>query len=203
MCPRCESTLHAPWEMSSAWTCPVHGEVAPMQAARQPGAESMRWLAEHSRVPVWLPWPLPDRWLVTGFAEAGDERTGAVATVVALSGPAPLGGVGELLIVAEEPGTGLGARLSGLAGPDAGPLADRHPHARIHAAGRPTALWRVDSPDDRAAFVGEGLGHWLWMLTWPDTAGLVVHDHLTLVDVRDLDHPLDVPFGALTPLLGS
>lgn len=187
--------------MSSAWTCAVHGEVAPYQSPRAPNSDTLQWLSAHAVVPVWLPWPLPDRWLVTGFADAGDDRTGSTATVVALSGPAPLSQVGEMLIVAEEPGIGLGARLAGIEGPDAGPLAERQPHARVHAAGHPTALWRVDTPDDRVAFVGEALAQWLWVVIWPDTAGLVVHDHLTLVDARGTDHPLDVPFGAPTPRL--
>ena len=65
-------------------------------------------------VPVWLPWPLPAGWLVTGFAGAGDERTGTRACAVALSGPNPLGGPAEMLVVAEEPGIGLGAALAGL-----------------------------------------------------------------------------------------
>lgn len=48
-----------------------------------------------------------------GGASAGDERTGARATAVALAGPSPLGGPADLVLVAEEPGVGLGARLAG------------------------------------------------------------------------------------------
>src|SRR5439155_254641 len=65
-------------------------------------------------VPVWLPWPLPLGWLVAGFAGAGDERTGVRACAVALAGPNPLGGPADMVVVAEEPGIGLGAALAGL-----------------------------------------------------------------------------------------
>ena len=37
-----------------------------------------------SQVPVWLPWPLPLGWLVSGLQHAGDEHTGPVATVLAV-----------------------------------------------------------------------------------------------------------------------
>jgi hypothetical protein len=193
--------------MSSAWLCPVHGDVAPFfVTGAQPTSEVLAWTAKTAQVPVWVPWPLPPGWLVSGLAHAGDDRTGARATVVAMSGPAPLGGTGELVLVAEEPGIGLGARYAGLPGPDAGPdapyLSERTaPHARVHAAGHPTALWAVDGGADRSAYVGEALGQWLWVVAWPETASLVVLDRLVLVDLRDAGHELDLPLGAPSPRL--
>ena len=71
-------------------------------------------------VPVWLPWPLPLGWLVAGFAGVGDERTGVRACAVALAGPNPLGGPADMVVVAEEPGIGLGAALAGLDSVDPG-----------------------------------------------------------------------------------
>jgi hypothetical protein len=170
------------------------------------GPEALVLLAKTSRVPVWLPWPLLTGWLPTGVAHAGDERVGARATVVAVSGPAPLGGPGDMVLVAEEPGVGLGARYAGLPGPDAGPdapyLSERTaPHARVHAAGHPTALWAVDGAADRAVYVGEALGQWLWVVLWPEAAGLLVLDHVELVDLRDVGHDLDLPVGAPSPRL--
>src|SRR5262249_33958831 len=80
----------------------------------------------------WLPWPLPVGWLVTGFAGAGDDRTGTRACVVALSGPNPVGGLGEMLLISEEPGVGLGAHFAGLPGPDPGEgFAAGPPHAAV------------------------------------------------------------------------
>lgn len=162
--------------------------------------DAIRKMAE---VPVWLPWPLPSGWLVTGFAQAGDERTGARATVVALSGPSVTYGPADLLIVAEEPGAGLGAGLAGLAGPDPGAGFDKGPpHAKAIIRGHPTPLWIVDGVPDRAAYAGEALGNWLWFIAWPAEAGcLIALDQLILRDLRDNDQDLDLPYGALSPRL--
>ena len=113
----------------------------------QPTPDVLRAAASTAGVPLWLPWPLPRGWLVTGVVTAGDERTGARATAVVCSGPAPLGGVAELVLVGEEMGVGLGARFAGLDGPDAGLMPDRaagrqdprgwHPHRDVGAGTRP------------------------------------------------------------------
>jgi hypothetical protein len=204
-CPRCGHELHAPGLWSSQWACDQHGAVPPLQPVVQPTAEVLAAVAGHSAVPVWLPWPLPRGWLVTGIAQAGDERSGARATAVACTGPAPLGGVGELVVVAEEPGVGLGARFAGLEGPDPGREMSprRAADAKVHAAGRPTAMWAVESAPDRAAYVGEALGLWLWAVLWPESAGFLLIDEFVLTDVRDAGHDIDVPFGALSPRLAG
>jgi len=161
-------------------------------------------VAKHAAVPVWLPWPLPTGWLVTGLAVAGDERSGVQASALACSGPAPRGGVGDMVLVAEEPGVGLGARFAGLAGPDPGEDLDHLPAAaKIHAAGHPTALWSLDGAGERAVYVGEALGRWLWAVLWPDSAASLVQDDLHLVDLRDAGHELDLPLGALSPRLAG
>jgi hypothetical protein len=178
--------------------------VPPVQPVVQPTVEVLRAAATSSSVPLWLPWPLPRGWLVTGVVTAGDERTGARATAVACSGPAPLGGVAELVVVAEEMGVGLGARFAGLDGPDAGVVPDRAADAKIHAAGIPTAMWALEADwgaDDRAVYVGEALGFWVWAILWPETAGFLLIDDFVLTDLRDAAHGLDVPCGALSPRL--
>jgi hypothetical protein len=179
--------------------------VPPLQPVVQPTADVLAAVAGHSNVPVWLPWPLPRGWLVTGIAQAGDERSGARATAMACTGPAPLGGVGELVVVAEEPGVGLGARFAGLEGPDPGSEMSpgRPADAKVHAAGHPTAMWAVASASDRAAYVGEALGLWLWAVLWPESAGFLLIDEFVLTDVRDAGHDIDVPFGALSPRLAG
>ena len=124
-CPRCGRTLQQPTAWSSAWRCDWHGEVHPLLPAFSPSRDGLDGLLRRFRpgtagVPAWLPWPLPVGWLVTGFAGAGDERTGIRACAVALSGPNPLGGPADMVVVAEEPGVGLGAALAGLDGVDPG-----------------------------------------------------------------------------------
>jgi hypothetical protein len=161
----------------------------------------MEAVARTATVPVWLPWPLPTGWLVTGFAKAGDERSGARACVVALSGPNPVGGPGDMLLVAEEPGVGLGARFAGLGGPDPGHgFATEPPHASVRHGKREFPLWHVEAPD-RAVFAGEAMGNWLWLVLWPDTAGVLLVEPLVLRDLRDPEQDLDVPYGALSPKL--
>lgn len=165
----------------------------------------MATIVRDSRVPVWVPWPLPTGWLVTGFAYAGDERTGARATVVAVSGPSLTYGPADLLIIAEEPGVGLGAAFAGLEATDPGTGFDRGPsHAKIDVKGHPTALWCVAAAPDRAVYVGEALGNWLWVVVWPAEAGyLITLTELSLRDLRDQDQTLDLPFGAFCPRLES
>lgn len=116
-----------------------------MQPVVPPSVEALGVVVHRSQVPVWMPWPLPVGWLFTGVASAGDDRSGGRATVVACSGPGPLGGMGEMLLVAEELGVGLGARYAGIDGPDPGNRlnVDGAPDAKVHAAGRPTPLWHV------------------------------------------------------------
>jgi Family of unknown function (DUF6758) len=58
----------------------------------------------------------------------------------------------------------------------------------------------VDAPDV-AVFAGEVLGTWLWITLWPDTAGMLLVDTLTLRDLRDPGQDLDLPFGAKSPRL--
>lgn len=204
-CPRCARPVQEPNLWSSSWLCDEHGPVHPVQPVVQPTSANVAALATSARVPVWCPWPLPHGWVVTGMACAGDERTGARATAVACSGPAPLGGMGELVLVAEEPGIGLGARYAGLSEPDPGDGAlGGAPSARVEAAGHPAPLWWIDGRDDRAVYVGEAMGVWLWMVLWPDSAGLLVLEDLILTDLRDVAGEIAMlPLGALSPRLAG
>ena len=59
------------------------------------------------------------------------------------------------MLVAEEPGTGLGAGYAGLPWLDPGELVAGPSSAAVQAAGQRAALWEVPTSDDRAAFVGE------------------------------------------------
>jgi len=201
ICPRCQGELSAPSAWHSAWQCPLHGAVQPLRRAGLPATESLNTLLKGAVVPAWLPWPLPVGWLVTGFTGAGDDRSGTRGCVVALSGPNPAGGLAEMLVISEEPGLGLGAGFAGLTGPDPGAgFATGPPHACVQFGLHEVPLWHVESPG-AAAFAGEVLGSWLWIILWPDTAGILLLESLSLVDLRDPGLDLDVPFGAKSPRL--
>jgi hypothetical protein len=166
-----------------------------------PSAEGLEGMLRGAEVPVWLPWPLPTGWLVTGFAGAGDERSGMRGCMVALSGPNPVGGPGEMLLISEELGVGLGAGCAGLNGPDPGSdFAASSPHASVRYGNHEFPLWHVEAPD-RAAFAGEVMANWLWLILWPDTAGMLLVEPLELRDLRDPGQDLDLPFGAPSPRL--
>jgi hypothetical protein len=181
---------------SSSWRCDLHGEIQPLQPARGLSRDSLQALLRDAKVPVLLPWPLPQGWLVSGFTAAGDERTGARASVVALSGPNPAGGPADLLVVVEEPGVGLGAGFAGLDGTDPGDgFADGPPHAVVMIQNHDIPLWHVEA-DERAVFAGEVEASWLWLVLWPDTAGILAVEPIPMRDLRDRSQDLDLPFGA-------
>lgn len=181
----------------------MHGPVAPYTVIPRPGAEALTHLLSLAKVPVWLPHPPPTGWVVSGFAHAGDEREGARAAATCLTGPSPLGGAAELVLIAEEPGLGLGARHAGLPGPDPGAgFGQGPPDAKVDAAGHPTALWSLPTTEDCAVFVGEAKGLWLWSLVWPATAGVLLYDSLELSDLRDGYVEAELAFGSLSPRLG-
>lgn len=198
-CPRCDGVLRAPDLWSSDWRCAVHGAVQPYTVSPTPTLQALTALADSSGVPVWsLSPPLPG-WTFAGSGFCGDQRRPPTATATAFCGPAPLGGLAEVVLVAEEPGVGLGAALAGLPATDA-ELPGGAPDDRLVAAGHPTPLWRVEAPVDRAAFVGEARGVWLWIVTWPADAALVLAEHLELADLRD-GAVRDLVAGAPSPRL--
>ncbi len=195
--------MHAPNYWSSDWTCDAHGAVLPLQPPKSPSNEGLRGALRDARVPLWVPWPLPLGWLVTGFLHAGDDRAGSRACAVALSGPALLSGPADMLLIAEDLGAGLGAYIAGLDGPDPGGVFDASPpHAKAEIRGHPVPLWAIQAgPEDRAVYVGEALGHWLWAVLWPSNAGVLMLEQLNLRDLRDPDMELDLPYGAICPRL--
>jgi hypothetical protein len=203
-CPRCGGGLREPGLWSSAWQCAIHGSVEPYTVMEHSGAEALAHVIEQAQVPVWLPLPRPTGWLCSGVGFAGDQRAGARATVTAMCGPGPLGGAADLLVVAEEPGIGLGARYAGLAQPDPGDsLSREQPDARIFAAGHLTPLWSVPTVGDRAVFVGEAKAAWLWLVVWPAAAGVMVYDDTVLADAREAPLDIDLGYGSVTPRLGE
>jgi hypothetical protein len=193
--------------MSSDWRCAVHGTVLPLHIVPHASQETLDLARAAARVPLWGPWPLLPGWTITGIGWVGDDRSGGRATALACTGPAPLGGVADIVFVSEEPGIGLGARFAGLEGPDPGPalaeaLEHTAAHAKIATAGHPAPLWSVHSADGRSAYVGEAEGLWLWAILWPADAGYLFAEHLELYDLREsLPGPLF--FGAPSPYLNG
>jgi hypothetical protein len=200
--------------MHSEWRCDDCGAVPPLHVTDHIGPEIVesviaRTAASPTRIPLWCPWPLPPGWTVTGVGWAGDDRV-VRATALACSGPAPLGGgPADIVLIAEEPGVGLGMRLAGLSGPDPGPLladamagADAHAgaHAKIRAGGHPTPLWSVKSPADRSAYAGEARGMWLYAVAWPASAGYILAEHVVLYDLSEWVPP-ELVYGAPSPYL--
>ena len=203
-CPRCGGALEPPGIWSSRWTCARHGAVFPLLPIPQPSLDWAWHIVRQSPLPVWLPWPLPYGWVVTGLFAVGDEVTGIKATATALSGPDPLGGPGDLVVVSEEPGVGLGARDAGVAGPDPGDQLRDVPDTKLPIRGRPAPLWYVPGPAGRAAYVGESEGLWLWLVLRPESSELLLLEELQLVDMRELGNEINlIPFGALSPWLQS
>jgi hypothetical protein len=204
-CPKCGGRVRAPGLFADSWQCDLHGSVYPLQPVVPPSVEALGVAVNRARVPVWMPWPLPVGWLFTGVVYAGDDRSGGRATAVACSGPGPLGGPGELLLIAESLGVGLGARYAGIPGPDPGPhmCLGKPAVTKVLAAGQPTSLWHVEgTPPDRAVFAGEAFGLWLWAVVWPEQSGLLMYDELILTDLREAGAEVElVPCGALSPRL--
>ncbi|HUZ26760.1 MAG TPA: DUF6758 family protein, partial [Streptosporangiaceae bacterium] len=113
----------------------------------------------------------------------------------------PMGGPAEMMLVSEGPCVGLGARFAGLRGPDPGDhFASGPPDATVRCGHRELPLWHVDAPG-RAVFAGEVMGAWLWLVLWPDTAGVMLVEPLPVRDLRDRGQDLNVPFGAPSPQL--
>lgn len=208
--------------MHTDWRCSACGPVAPLHIPQHISQEIVENVAQHinqevgelagargtrggARTPMWCLWPLPPAWTVTGVGWAGDDRMGVRATAVACSGPSPLGGgPADILLIAEEPGVGLGTRFAGIPGPDPGPfLADVLPeaaHAKVKAGGHPAPLWSVKSPEDRSAYAGEAKGVWLYAVAWPASAGYLLADDVVLHDLAEW-LPAELVYGAPSPYL--
>ncbi len=203
--------------MHSEWRCDEDGSVLPMhvaehigpeivEAARQRVIAAANRCSDHRVTPMWCPWPLLTGWTITGVAWVGDDRSGVRATAVACSGPGPVEhGPADVVIVAEEPGVGLGTRFAGIPGTDPGPFFDGDlfsttAHAKVRAAGWPTPLWMLKSAEDRCAYVGEARGMWLYVVTWPAAAGYLLAEDLILHDLMQ-DVPSQLVYGAPSPYL--
>ena len=157
--------------------------------------------------PTYLPWPMSPGWLISDFALVGDREQRTLATMTCCSGTSHLDGPVDVLVVAEEPGTGLGARCAGLPGPDPGSeLGTGPPAVRVRVHSQAVPLWPVSTSwsldeFDRAVFAGEAAGRWLWIVLRPASAMLLLRDDWILRDVSGVGPPLvEMPFGGPRPV---
>ncbi len=202
-CPRCANRLD---ESADGWRCEHHGYVPPLWS---PDAASYDGFGDHLRraedFPTYLPWPLAGGWRVTDFGVVrGNAR--ARATMVSVAGSTEPDGPVEVLVVSEEPGTGLGARCAGTVHSDPGAeiIASR-PTARVRLDSQPVPLWPVSTAEhdlslDRSVVAGEAGGRWLWLVLRPASAVFLLTGDWPLADVSGMGaHLLDVPFGGPPP----
>ena len=203
-CVRCSApVLEAP---DGQWSCPEHGVTGALLRASESSYEGF---AEHLRVaqgfPTYVPWPISPGWTVTDFASVSDPR-GPRATLTCTSGTSELDGPVDALVVAEEAGTGLGARCAGTRYDDpGGEIAGRPPTARVRIGSQAVSLWVVSISGsggelDRSVLAGEAGGRWLWIVLRPASALLLLRDDWILRDLSDAGPPLvEVPFGGHRP----
>ena len=206
-CPRCSTPVAH--DGASAWSCPDHG---PTAALWRPSTATYDGLADHLArtpgFPTYLPWPLSPGWAVTDLAAVvdGSEPGRTLATMTCVSGTSELDGPVDVMVVAEESGTGLGARCAGSPHDDPGPgLSDGQPLVRVRLDARQVPLWAVSTSGgtgewDRSVVAGEAGGRWLWIIVRPASAILLLRDDWILRDVSVTGPQLvTLPFGGPTP----
>lgn len=201
-CPRCAEEVAADGPEVS---CPWHGPVTPLW---RPGIASYEDFGAHllaaGAFPTWLPWPLAPGWRVVDFGRVGARRTSATMTRIA--GESQLDGRVDFTLVAEEPGTGLGAWCAGLSVLDPGvDVGVGRPVAQVRMRSHPVPLWHVststesDRDFDRTVLAGEGEGRWLWLVVRPAPAVLLLARDWQLADASAMGPALlEVTFGPET-----
>jgi hypothetical protein len=164
-------------------------------------------LATTADFPTYVPWPMGPGWSVTDFAAAGDAPGRTRATLTCTSGTSELDGPVDALVVAEEAGTGLGARCAGTKYDDPGiDILHRPPTARVRIGSQSVNLWDIstsssDGEFDRSVVAGEAGGRWLWIVLRPASALLLLRDDWILRDVSHVGPQLvEMPFGGHRPV---
>ena len=202
-CPRCSTPIA---RAGPVWSCPDHGVIDPLW---RPAEASYDAFVEHlgatGPFPTYLPWPLSPGWRVTDFAAVGTPERGRAA-MTCVSGTSALDGPVDVLVVSEEPGTGLGARIAGTAHDDPGAeTGEGPPTVRVRIERQTVPLWPISTSAtttewDRSVVAGEADGRWLWLVLRPASAMLLLRDDWILRDVSGLGPPLvELPFGGPAP----
>ncbi|EON24734.1 MULTISPECIES: DUF6758 family protein [Nocardioides] len=202
-CPRCGLPLT---ETDASWACPEHGPTPPLWRPQESTYDAfVRHLGAAAGFPTYLPWPMGPGWRVTDFGVVVQEGSVPRATMSCVSGTSVLDGPVDVLVVSEEPGTGLGARAARLASPDPRDIGEGPPVVKVRLGHGPVSLWAVSTSDadeefDRYVMVGEAAGRWLWLVLRPASAMLLMRDEWILRDVAEVGAPLiEMPFGGPPP----
>ncbi len=204
-CPQCPEAV-TDGDSPGQVRCPVHGVVPALRHPHSPSYDGLGvMLLAADGFPTYLPWPVAAGWRVSDFAFV-TGGLGARATMTCCSGSSDLDGPVDLVVVTEEPATGLGARCAGLPSGDPGPEVGRGPAAaHVRLDGHPVALWSVstsaaDVDFDRSVLVGEAHGRWLWLVLRPPSAMLLLGEELPLRDVSGAGPALvELEFGGPAP----
>ncbi len=200
-CPRCPAPVE---RAAGGWRCATHGRVDPLWYAVEASYDVFaQHLAETPGFPTYLPWPIASGWRVTDVARVSGARS-TTATLSAVSGVTAQDGVIEVVLVSEEPGTGLGARVAGARHMDPGDQIARSTDAARLRVGRDVhRLWPVaGSADDaeKSVLAGEVEGRWLWLVLRPASALLLLVDGWSVADASGHGPELlDLPFGGPLP----
>lgn len=203
-CPRCTTPIA---RVGAGWSCPDHGEVP---ALWRPEEASYEAFTDHLRAsdgfPTLTPWPLGPGWSVTDFAVVGNDPRRTLATMTCTSGTSELDGPVDLIVVSEEPGTGLGARIAGTVHDDPGTeISEGPPLLKVRLGNQPVPLWPVSTSAasgewDRSVVAGEAAGRWLWLVLRPASAVLMLGEDWILRDVSTMGPQLlETPFGGPAP----
>jgi hypothetical protein len=208
-CVRCSApVIESPGSPDAPWSCPEHGAT---HALWRPEEATYEVFAGHLSAtdgfPTYVPWPMGPGWSVTDFASVGDAPGRTRATLTCTSGTSELDGPVDAIVVAEEAGTGLGARCAGTRYDDPGiDILHRSPTARIRIGSQSVNLWDIstsssDGEFDRSVVAGEAGGRWLWIVLRPASALLLLRDDWILRDVSHVGPQLvEMPFGGHRPV---
>lgn len=203
-CPRCPAPVI---RSADGWDCLDHGRVDPLW---RPEEASYDAFAEHLRastaMPTLLPWPLGPGWSVSDFGYVGAEPERATATMTCCTGATALDGPVDVLVVIEEPGVGLGARVAGIERPDPGAdVNDGRPAVKVRVERQVVPLWPVSVSGlvgewDRSVLAGESGARWIWLVLRPASAVLLLRDDWILRDAAQSGpHLVELPFGGPSP----
>lgn len=210
-CPRCAAPVSG---ADDTFACRDHGPTEPLWRPEAVDYDAFAAVvAKVDDLPLYLPWPMSPGWSISDVGCVGLDRVRATTTTIV--GTSDLDGEVEVTVVSEEPGVGLGARCAAAAYDDPGPqISAGPPSVHVRAGSRTVPMWLVEpdgpgqgstpDPDEgplvRAVFAGEADGRWLWLVTRPASAALLLHDDWLLADVTGFGpEALAMPFGGRRP----